>query len=71
MDSFSRLFAFCFILQQVVHSKAEISVVRMLFKIIKIWSYDIKPKAYFPLGDFVRVTRRENKNSMTWLVKIG
>ena len=28
-------------------------------------------KARFPLGEFVRATRSENKNPATWLVKIG
>ena len=28
-------------------------------------------KAYFPLGDFIREMRSENKNPATWLVKIG
>ena len=29
------------------------------------------PEAYFPLGDFIRATRSENKNPATSLVKIG
>ena len=31
----------------------------------------LEAKAYFPLGDFIRGTRSESKNSTTWLVKIG
>ena len=29
------------------------------------------PLSLFPLGDFVRAMRGKNKNSATWLVKIG
>ena len=29
---------------------------------------ETKSKARFPLGEFVRATRSENKNSATWLV---
>ena len=31
----------------------------------------VRFKAYFPLGDFIRATRSENKNLATSLVKIG
>ena len=31
----------------------------------------MQDKGHFPLGDFVRATRSENKNPAPWLVKIG
>ena len=35
------------------------------------WAAIFKTKAYFPLGDFIRATRSENKNPATCLFKTG
>ena len=51
-------------------SKLEaIALIRILnFCCLMKW---LGSKAYFPLGDFIRATRSENKNPATWLVKIS
>ena len=53
------------------HQKTDSKLLIFICLMEVRWSLLASSKAYLPLGDFVRAMGGENKNSATWLVKIG